>query len=218
MRKKDRQQAPPSGDSARDKLLEATSQLMIERDTLDITLSEIAERAQVNAGLVHYYFRGKEGLLFALIDRDVAPGVSELSSLVNMDLPPIQKMVVHLTGIIRAYYRNPYLNRLITAMTRDGRRDRVSRVLTELLIPLLKAHTIILESGFEAGVFRKIDPMLFYFTVIGAVDSMYSNRFSLRALVGAERVSEELHQANEKHLINLIMRGILVDGAPYRLL
>ena len=72
--------------SARDQLLMAASSLMIEKETIDIPLGEIAQRAGLNSALVSYYFGGKEGLLMALAKRDTAQAVREMDALMATGL------------------------------------------------------------------------------------------------------------------------------------
>jgi len=48
-----------NGRSSRGKLLVATAQLMTESGSLDVSLSQLAERAGVNSALVKYYFKSK---------------------------------------------------------------------------------------------------------------------------------------------------------------
>ncbi|WP_256849209.1 TetR/AcrR family transcriptional regulator, partial [Pantoea sp. Ft+CA_17] len=55
-----------------DKLLLAASELMIESNSIEVSLSEIAQRSGVNAALVKYHFGNKDGLLLALLARDAA--------------------------------------------------------------------------------------------------------------------------------------------------
>ena len=62
------------GASARDILLDAARDLMIETGSSDVSLHALARRAGVTAPLVKYYFGGKEGLLTALVDRALAAG------------------------------------------------------------------------------------------------------------------------------------------------
>ena len=48
-----------------DKLLLAASMLMIERNSIDVSLSDIAQKSGVNSALVKYHFGNKDGLLLA---------------------------------------------------------------------------------------------------------------------------------------------------------
>ena len=84
------------------KLLVAAGDLMIERNTTDVSLSEIAQKSGVNAALVKYHFGNKDGLLLALLARDAAAEMSNLAFVLDQPISPTEKMRRHIAGIINA--------------------------------------------------------------------------------------------------------------------
>src|SRR3978361_2201040 len=71
-----------------EKLLVATSELMIERSSIDVSLSDIAQKSRVNAALVKYHFGNKDGLLLALLARAAATEVTQLQYLLAQPIFP----------------------------------------------------------------------------------------------------------------------------------
>ncbi|HEY9091353.1 TetR family transcriptional regulator [Parasphingorhabdus sp.] len=194
----------------REVLLDAASALMRELDTIDIGILDIAARAEVNHGMIRYYFGSKEGMLMALLDRDVQHAIHQLDNLFTLDVPPVERMRIHLAGIVDTYYRIPYLNRLIQALVRDATTERVHHIAEELLKPIANAQRRIIEEGIEAGKFRKVDPKLFYFNTIGAADGLYSNRFTLSAVFGGmPAADDELHERYKKQTVDTLLSGLL---------
>ena len=99
---------PGGKNSTAEKLLLAASALMIERSSIEVSLSDIAQKSGVNAALVKYHFGNKDGLLLALLARDAATEMSNLEYLLSQPLTPTAKLKLHIAGIIRAYHRFPY--------------------------------------------------------------------------------------------------------------
>jgi AcrR family transcriptional regulator len=62
-------QDQPGESSARERILTAAGELFAEHGFDATPTSRIAERADVPKGLIHYYFRRKQDLLTALVDR-----------------------------------------------------------------------------------------------------------------------------------------------------
>lgn len=205
------QAAPPDEKrNIREELLDAASDLMRELDTIEIGILDIAARAEVNHGMIRYYFGSKEGMLMALLDRDVQHAIHQLDNLFNLDVPPVERMRIHLAGIVDTYYRIPYLNRLIQALVRDATAERVHHIAEELLKPIANAQRRIIEEGIEAGKFRKVDPKLFYFNTIGAADGLYSNRFTLSAVFGGMPAADDaLHERYRKQTVDTLLSGLL---------
>lgn len=200
-------------ENSREALLDAASALMREQDTVEIGIVEIAARAGVNHAMIRYFFGSKEGLLFALLDRDVYRRIRQLDRLFSLDVTPTERMRIHLRGIIDTYFAIPYLNRLIQVMVREADPARVRHIGEELLQPIARAQERIITAGVAAGEFRAIDPKLFYFNTIGAADGLYSNRFTIAAVFGgAPRADEQLHHRYREQTVATLMRGLLISG------
>jgi TetR/AcrR family transcriptional regulator len=201
-----------AGDNAkaRDQLIEAASQIMREGDTIDLSLSELSLRAGLNSALVKYYFGNKNGLMLALLDRDMGNIVLSLGALLAKDMPPEDKLRVHIGAVIDTYYAFPYLNRLLMRMVRDSAPVEAARIAELYLKPISKVYDALIAEGVKAGIFRKIDPQFFYFTVTGTADRFYSSRLVMRHCYNQDDFSENMRDRYREHTIELIMRGLLV--------
>lgn len=196
--------------NARDQLIAAASQIMRDGDTIDLSLSELSMRAGLNSALVKYYFGNKNGLMLALLDRDMGNIVHDLEALVAKDMPPEEKLRRHISGVIDTYYAFPYLNRLLMRMVRDSAPVEAARIAELYLRPISKAYDDLINEGIKAGKFRKIDPQMFYFTVTGSADRFYSSRLVMRHCYNQDDFNETMRDRYREHTIDLIMRGILV--------
>lgn len=193
---------------ARDYLMDAASNLMCERDTLDISLNEIALRAGVNSALVKYYFGNKLGMMIALLDRNLTKPIEQIKGLVEMDISPSQKMRIHVKGIMRLYFQYPYMQRLLVAVMRDATPDVAQDVASRLISPMAEAQAAILASGAESGDFREVDSKLFYFAVIGACDQIFSARLVMNYVHGIDGLDEELRRAYVEEITKIVMGGL----------
>ncbi len=196
---------------ARDQLIDAASQIMREGDTIDLSLSELSIRAGLNSALVKYYFGNKNGLMQALLDRDMGKIVSDLSALVAKGAPPEEKLRRHIAAAIDTYYEFPYLNRLLMKMIRDSAPVEAARIAERYLKPISRAYEQLIAEGVKAGKFREVDPQLFYFTVTGAADRFYMARQVLRHCYDQNELGPELRDNYREHSVELIMRGLLKE-------
>jgi len=195
--------------NARDQLIEAASQIMRDGDTIDLSLSELSLRAGLNSALVKYYFGNKNGLMLALLDRDMGNIVHGLGALVAKDMPPEEKLRLHIGKAIDTYYAFPYLNRLLMRTVRDSAPAEAARIAELYLRPIAKAYDELIHEGVKAKKFRNIDPQMFYFTVTGAADRFYSSRLVMRHCYNQDDFSENMRDRYREHTIDLIMRGLL---------
>src|SRR3978361_470705 len=114
---------PATRNTTADKLLVAASELMIERNSIDVSLSDIAQKSGINAALGKYHFGNKKGTLLALVARDAATEVTHLEYLLAQPISPTAKLKLHIAGIIKAYYQFPYMNRLIHYLLHESRTE-----------------------------------------------------------------------------------------------
>jgi AcrR family transcriptional regulator len=206
---------PAARNGTAEKLLVAASALMIERSSIDVSLSDIAQKSGANAALVKYHFGNKDGLLLALLARDAATEVASLEYLLGQPITPTEKLKLHIAGIIRAYRRFPYMNRLIHYLLHESSAKAADEVSKFFVAPLLDFHRRLLAEGTRCGEFRDIDPVLFYTSLIGACDYLFFGRHAMIRASGVGPVTDEVCRAYIKHMEALICGGVLrsSDGA-----
>jgi TetR/AcrR family transcriptional regulator len=193
---------------AREALLQAAGELMNERDTLDVSLGDISVRAKANSALVKYYFGNKRGLFLALIERDVIRPMSQLEYLVESDVSPVEKMKIHITGLINTYYRSRYLNRLLFMLLRESTPAQAQDISDRLIKPAADAQQRILDEGLKKGEFRPVDAMLFYFTIIGACDELFTASFALKTVFKQDQIDDTLRRRLIDHTSKTLLAGI----------
>ena len=204
-------QSFPASLDARFVLLDTASALMREADTVDVSLSELSKRSGLNSALVKYYFGNKAGLLKALIEREWAAIVKSVDLLLAKDTDPETKLRIHMAGVVDNFFRTPYTHRLLMRLIRESEPDEAQRLSDSYLKPLLDAYDALIGEGVAKGVFRPVDPQLFYFTVIGAADRFFSARLVLRHSSGTDVLDEALRDRYRAHLNDFVVAGILVQ-------
>ncbi len=197
----------PAG--ARELLLQTASDIMREGDIVDISLSELSLRSGLNSALVKYYFGNKAGLMKALLDRDMADIVHAVDALMAKDMAPEDRLRRHIGAVVDTYYKTPYLNRLLMRLVRESDDEEAHRIADSYLTPLSRAYDKLIEDGVRSGVFRPVDPQLFYFTVTGACDRFFSTRLVLKHCYDTDSLTEQLRDRYREHCIDFIMTGIL---------
>ncbi|WP_420605502.1 TetR family transcriptional regulator [Novosphingopyxis sp.] len=192
-------------------LMQAASEIMIEKDGADVSLSEIAERSEMSPALVQYHFGNKEGLLIALIERDGAEGVAKLERVRQSDLPALDKLRLHIGGLVNAYFRAPYMNQLLNVLMRREETEASRRVSDLFMRPIVEFQRHLLEQGVREGTFREVSPVEFYFMLVGACDHLFARRGALAHVFDITEVSEDLKRDYIRFLTETISRGIAAD-------
>lgn len=201
--------APRRRNSA-DLLLDAASALMIERNSVHITFADIAERSGLNSALIHYRFGGKPGLFRALLERDAGGVFPQLDELIRSDRSAAEKLRLHVREIIRVYWHYPYISRLVAAMTVESDSESARFIAERFTRPIADAHAAILRQGEAEGHFCQVDPMMFYFSLFGACEHLFSARHSLCWAFGVGEIDEALSCRYADHVATTLLNGIVV--------
>lgn len=199
--------------SSRTQLLQAAAALMSERGSIEVSLSEIAQKSHLNSALVKYYFGSKNGLMMELVKEILGRALIQMSELVEMDLDPVEKLKLHIKGIITVYFRYPFVNRLIHAMFQTP--DTAKEVAETISKPLAETQRRLLEEAVAQGRIREIDPMLFYFIVLGACDHLFFGQHILHHCFGVDEIDDDLRRRYTDTLLDMVLTGLLIekDGA-----
>lgn len=204
--------APDTYSEAREQLLATASAIMRETDTVDISLAQLSRRSGLNSALVKYYFGNKAGLMKSLLERDMSAIIHSVDSLVAKDLDPEAKLRRHISAVVDRFYEVPYIQRLLMRLIRESDAAEAQRIANTYLRPIYAAYDRLIGEGVEAGVFRPVDPQLFYFSVTGAADRFFAARLFMRYCFGEDSLSEELRDRYRAHLTDFIMAGLLRNG------
>ena len=199
---------PPKRPDVRDALLQAASELIIERDTLEVALTDVAQRASVNSALIQYYFGNKDGFLLALLERDIGDAVRRMRILLASDGSALDKLTTHLSGLARAYHRVPYLNRLLRLISNAAEEEVFGELVRRLVDPMCSFYREVIAQGVAAGEFRQVDPVFLYFTVVVACDQLFSNRRLFNQLAAGGRTTDAALREFTDYLVKLVFDGI----------
>lgn len=189
-------------------LLNATAQLLSEASNIDVSLNEISQRASVNSAMIKYYFGNKEGLLLAVLERDAETAMTALKALSEMEIPAQKKLKIHINGIINAYYRSPYINRLIHYMVESGSPAASKRVAQIFIEPMIEVYRDIVAQGVREGALREVDPGLLYYCLVGAADHIFHAGYSVPSTLGVARLDDGIKQKYAEMVCDIYLRGL----------
>lgn len=197
--------------SSAEQLLDATAALLSERTAMDVSLSDIAKRANLNAALIKYYFGNKNGLLLAVLEREAETAMAALHHLAEMPISAEQKLKIHIQGIINAFHRSPWLNRLINFII-EYSDERSSRRIGEIYVePMLAAYQAIIEQGVREGSFRAVEPRFLYHSLVGACEHIFNATNAGPAPLSRPKIGEETKQAYVAHVTQVFLQGLRAE-------
>jgi TetR/AcrR family transcriptional regulator len=199
--------ATRSADLTAEKLLQAAHDLLVERAGQGASVSEICARAQVNVAMVKYCFGNKDGLLDALLERALRRLAGELERLSAAELAPEAKLRRHVGEIVRNYVRYPYVNRLMNERLLAADPESVDRISQSFAIPAREFYATLLAAGLQDGAWRQLDPTLFFFSVVGLCEFLFSARPLLERAFDQD-MDADLVERYSAQVADLVVGGV----------
>lgn len=93
----------------RDKIIKAARDVFIQKGFAAARTQEIADRAKINKGLLHYYFKSKENLHHAVVNELISDMIPQLDMLFTSD----EKLEVKIKQFVNLYIdfliKNPFI-------------------------------------------------------------------------------------------------------------
>ena len=192
----------------REQLLSAAAALMTETSSTDFSLNDVGKRSGLNTALVKYYFGNKSGMMMALIKDIVTDSFVRLERLAKLDIPPEEKIEIHIKGYVALCHRFPFLCQLVNRMSQIEDGKYMGEIADDFIKPLIKVQKKILDEGIKAGKFRKIDPMLFYFQVSGACDALFHAKSVIESGFDVTNFDKGLRDDYAKQITKTLLEGI----------
>jgi AcrR family transcriptional regulator len=151
-----------------DKILAAAARLFASHRFHEARMDDIAALAEVGKGTLYRYFKDKEELYLALLDRAAASLQARLCRCLQPADPPRRQLVAAVAGLISYFDDEPHVLELIIhaeALQRPGGAFPWQKT-REQTMGLIKG---LFEAGQRQGVFAVADPDLATFMLLGGL-------------------------------------------------
>jgi len=152
-------------DNTEDKIIDAATDVFVQKGMDGARMQEIADRAGINKALLHYYFRSKEKLFDAIFAKLIGIAFPRIGQILQSDLPILEKIENVIDIYIDLLLKYPFLPVfIIKEMNRDATPffDFIERKGFSAS-PILQ----MLSDAMEQGQIRKMRPEHLVVNVLG---------------------------------------------------
>lgn len=187
--------ASPPGEDTRRRLVEAALTEFAAHGFDGASTRAIAERAGVHQPLINYHFRSKAELWRASVSTLFDELASELAPFAIEDLPEGEDAWHRLCALVNVLVhfaaRRPELNRIMVAeATADS--IRLAWITETYTAPAFHRFAELWGRLRSSGRVVDLDPMVAYYTVVGAASLLYANAPEARRITGREPTDDDL--------------------------
>lgn len=200
-----------SGLYAREKLIEAATELFAKQGVAATTFAMIAQRAELTPAMLHYYFKDRDQLLDAVVTERLAPLIVGVWGSVTAGADPAEIIGGVVERMLAGIEKMPWVPStwMREVLNEDGLlRGRVVRYLPFEKIGILSQSVAKAQRAGAANA--EIDPGLVVFSVIGLV-MMHMATVKLWAEIFGRKAPDRA--ALSRHITGLLIHGLQAGGA-----
>ena len=138
-------------------------------------VEDIAARAGVSKGLVYFYYKGKEDLLFNLLKEELDKLHNFIDEIRRTDLEFTAKLQRLVSGVLEYFEENREFFCIFTPGRGGFTRERRPQLIKRILPRYMKTFDLLselLQEGIDHGVLRPIDPMFMAHILQGIVHAL----------------------------------------------
>jgi AcrR family transcriptional regulator len=166
----------------------------------------IAAKTCVAKSMIYYYFKDKEGLYQAVLQRSHADLVQTLQKLELEHLSPDIALEIFLRALLDCASRNP---KLPTIMFHEAVQNQGKYYKHSDSVSIDAALVAILEKGVSAGVFRHLDPFQSAINIMGTCLFYFIGAGNIQQFPQGKRLlSKAMLEQHTQEAIALIMAGV----------
>jgi TetR/AcrR family transcriptional regulator len=161
----------------------------------------------VNKALLYYYFRDKETLYGAAIERIFAGLKDRLVPVLDSALPPREKLLAYAAAHFDYVAQSAVIPRMVgREVMRAGRAGspHLKRIAEKFLRPVHGRLRKLLTEGIASGDFRELDVDQFIVSMVGLIVFYFMASAMVRLLSGAEPLAPERIAARKQAVLQVI--------------
>lgn len=210
--------APRSSDPARvrEKILRHATEEFARIGFEGARVNRIAERCRLSKNMLYYYFRSKEGLFVAALERMYQGLRDQQKDLAVRASDPVGAMTQLVHHTYFAFKENPNAIRLMNEENKHrGKYIRKSARMRDLYNPLVETIRLVLERGATDGIFKAdLDPTIVYLTLSSLCYHYLSNQYTLEIALDRDLGSDHAQRLWLNHVSGLVLSYCLLPPRP----
>jgi|SRR6476661_7427532 len=157
-------------------------------------IDAIARSARVNKALLYYYFKDKESLYGAVIERVFGRLSERISEALARELPIREKYLGYVAAHFDYVAGNPLLPRIfMREWMRSGRSasPHLRRIVEQYLRPTFQKISGLIAEGVAAGEFRAVDPLHFIPSTVAMIVFYFASTPVMAVLTAGDPLAPE---------------------------
>lgn len=142
-----------------EKILTAAKEIFIQKGYAAARMQEIADKAEINKGLLHYYFKNKDKLFSAVFMEAFHKFAPRINKIFESDLPLFEKIESFVDEYMDILLQNPSLPMFVIHEMNQKPVEFVNSIMSNKDRPNPMKLIVQVQSEVQKGHIREINPL-----------------------------------------------------------
>ena len=183
------------------KILVAAEHVFHEKGFDGARMQEIADKAGINKGLLHYYFKTKDSLFEAIFSVGNGKMMAHLETIFFLEIPLGEKIGRMVDQYMDLLAENPSLPRFVINELSKNPERFASKIISRNTLRTFSAFADSVQKEIKAGNIRPIDPRQLFMNVVSMILFPYVGSSLICAVVGlTDKEFYALMQERKAHI------------------
>lgn len=154
-------------ENTREKIILTATKLFQEKGYEGVRMQEIADSAEINKGLLHYYFKSKENIFIEVFESAFSTLIGKLKSSIEKDLNLFDKIDLIISNYIDVLLKNRFLPLFIFQELNRNPEFLLKKFDEQQSSSFIKNFLLEIKSEQEKGNIKQINPLHLLLNILG---------------------------------------------------
>jgi len=175
-----------SDNTTEQKIIDAAETVFHEKGFDGARMQEIADKANINKGLLHYYFKSKDALFDAIFKMAVKRMSGNIHSILKMEISLEEKIDLIIDSYMNLLLRNSSRPRfVITEINRDSDKF-IKKYLNGEINNVFNQFIASVQKEIEIGRIKNIEPKHLFMNMISMILFPFIGKPMIQVLIGVD--------------------------------
>ncbi|MCP3933686.1 MAG: TetR/AcrR family transcriptional regulator [Bacteroidetes bacterium] len=192
-----------------EKILSAAKEIFTKRGFVAARMQEIADAAEINKGLLHYYFKSKDKLFQAVFEEAFLEFVVEINKLFEANIPFFEKLEAIVESYLDMLLKNPALpSFIINEINRDPEKF-IENTFKNMDLPNPLSFLGQIQLEIQAGNIRPVNPFHLLINIVSLCVFPFIARPLIQNLVQIDRETYmKFMEDRKKEVVDFLIHAL----------
>lgn len=193
---------------SREAILQAAERIFADDGLAGARTDAIARQARVNKALLYYYFKSKEALYLAVLERHMKEFNRLALGVLRGKVTAREKVLAYVGMHFDFASGRPFFSRLFPRLlTSEG--SALDRLVKKYTLPVFREVVRTVERGVRAGEFRPVDGVQTSISLIGLIVHYFLVAQLVQRVARVDPYSQGLLERRRREILDFVRFGLL---------